>query len=147
MPVVAYRRPEPPKPLPAPKPKPEPVKIERDWLLVGPIPPQPVEIVGPVEDLTSEKIIRIICHRHGITKTALLGPGRQRHLVEARHEAFYLIRSLLGRSYPEIGRRMGRKDHTTVLHGVQRIMNRVCLVAPERLERAVALRLLYEGRP
>ena len=52
-----------------------------------------------------------------MTLSDLTGPGRTIHFVFARKQVSYWARELTGRSYPEIGRRLGGRDHTTILHG------------------------------
>ena len=51
----------------------------------------------------------------------ILGDRRHKHVTLARHAAFYLARTLTSNSMPEIARRMGGRDHTTVLNGIRRI--------------------------
>ena len=51
----------------------------------------------------------------------LIGPKRVRSYARPRQVAMYLAKSLTARSLPEIGRRFGGRDHTTVIHGVRRI--------------------------
>lgn len=43
--------------------------------------------------------------------------SRQHNLVYARHEAYYLLRKHTNMSLPQIGKKFGGKDHTTILHG------------------------------
>ncbi len=51
----------------------------------------------------------------------LCGPARKRPLVDARQIAMYVMRELTELSYPSIGEQFGGRDHTTVLHAVQKI--------------------------
>ena len=51
----------------------------------------------------------------------MLGPKRLRSFARPRQIAMYLCKLLTTRSLPEIGRRFGGRDHTTVMHGVRRI--------------------------
>jgi hypothetical protein len=58
---------------------------------------------------------------YGIPVSSLFADRRTQVVVKARHIAMYLAKELTPRSLPDIGRRMGGKDHTTVLHGVRKI--------------------------
>ena len=51
----------------------------------------------------------------------LLWAGRAREVARPRQVAMYLAKKLTARSLPEIGRRFGGRDHTTVMHAVKRI--------------------------
>lgn len=51
----------------------------------------------------------------------LVGPSRTKRLAEARQLAMYLAKQLTQRSYPDIGRAFGGRDHTTVMHAVQKV--------------------------
>ena len=51
----------------------------------------------------------------------MIGPKRMRVYARPRQMAMYLAKQLTSRSLPEIGRRFGGRDHTTVMHGVKRI--------------------------
>lgn len=65
-------------------------------------------------------IISEVCSKHRVTKGELLSARRQPHLVVARHEAMYRMIKETSMSLPAIGRRMGGRDHTTVLYGIRK---------------------------
>jgi chromosomal replication initiator protein len=56
-----------------------------------------------------------------VSKTELLSNRRTRTIVKPRQVAMYLSKVMTPRSLPEIGRRFGGRDHTTVLHAVRKI--------------------------
>jgi chromosomal replication initiator protein len=58
---------------------------------------------------------------YGFTVDSLCGPSRTRPLVTARQVAMYLVRNLTDYSYPAIARVFGGRDHTTVIHAVDKI--------------------------
>lgn len=68
-----------------------------------------------------EDIIRAVCHEFGVSKIDLIGCRRNREIVRPRQVAMYLAKKVTGRSLPEIGRRMGGRDHTTALAAIRRI--------------------------
>ncbi|MDA7949712.1 MAG: hypothetical protein MPJ78_19855 [Hyphomicrobiaceae bacterium] len=67
--------------------------------------------------VTLHDIARAVCRKYGIALKALKSPSRSRNVAAARHEFFYLARTLTARSYGEIGRWCGDRDHTTVMYG------------------------------
>lgn len=68
-----------------------------------------------------EDIQRIVARQFNVTKHDLLSNRRTRVIVRPRQIAMYLAKVMTPRSLPEIGRRFGGRDHTTVLHAVRKI--------------------------
>lgn len=68
-----------------------------------------------------EDIQRIVSKHYNVTKADLLSARRTRTIVRPRQIAMYLAKVMTPRSLPEIGRRFGNRDHTTVLHAVRKI--------------------------
>ncbi len=65
-------------------------------------------------------IVREVAAKHGLSVASLLDPCRQRAYAWPRQEAMYRIFTECPHiSYPDAGRRLGGRDHTTVLHGVK----------------------------
>lgn len=64
-------------------------------------------------------IEKAVAEMHGLSLAEMKGPTRARHVVHARHHAMWELREQTGLSLPSIARRLGRKDHTTVIHGVR----------------------------
>ena len=71
--------------------------------------------------VTVEEIQRKVSDHYNIRLSDMLGPKRLRSFARPRQVAMYLCKQLTSRSLPEIGRRFGGRDHTTVMHGVRRI--------------------------
>ncbi len=71
--------------------------------------------------VTVEEIQRKVCEHFNIRLSDLLGPKRVRTIARPRQVAMWLAKRMTTRSLPEIGRRFGGRDHTTVMHGVRRI--------------------------
>jgi chromosomal replication initiator protein len=71
--------------------------------------------------ITIEEIQRKVSEHYNIRFSDLIGPRRMRNLARPRQIAMYLAKKLNSRSLPEIGRRFGGRDHTTVMHGVRKI--------------------------
>ncbi len=68
-----------------------------------------------------EAIIDAVAEYFDLDARQLAGKARDRHLVHARHIAMYLLRTDAARPLTEIGRLLGKRDHTTVLHGTEKI--------------------------
>ena len=71
--------------------------------------------------ITPQMILDATADRYGFTVDAICGPSRTRPLVTARQVAMYVVRNLTDYSYPAIARLFGGRDHTTVIHAVQKI--------------------------
>ena len=70
---------------------------------------------------SSDIIIKEVCKFYGIEESALRGQSRVKDTSIARQVAMYLIRSLTHMSTNEIGREFDNRDHTTVLHALKRV--------------------------
>ncbi len=68
-----------------------------------------------------EDILRIVSKHFGVNRSDLLSSRRNRSIVRPRQVGMYLAKQLTSRSLPEIGRRFGNRDHTTVLHAIRKI--------------------------
>ncbi|MBC2836100.1 chromosomal replication initiator protein DnaA [Paragemmobacter straminiformis] len=71
--------------------------------------------------LTIEEIQRKVAEHYNIRLSDMIGPKRVRNIARPRQIAMYLAKQLTPRSLPEIGRRFGGRDHTTIMHGVRKI--------------------------
>ncbi|WP_068311030.1 chromosomal replication initiator protein DnaA [Polycladidibacter hongkongensis] len=68
-----------------------------------------------------EDIQRVVSKHYNVSRADLLSARRTRTIVRPRQIAMYLAKMMTPRSLPEIGRRFGNRDHTTVLHAVRKI--------------------------
>lgn len=68
-----------------------------------------------------DDIQRVVSQHYGVSKQDLVSARRTRVIVRPRQIAMFLSKTLTPRSLPEIGRRFGNRDHTTVLHAVRKI--------------------------
>lgn len=76
------------------------------------------------QTVTLEKIQQAVADFFGLRPTELRSPRRSRVIATARHIAMYLCRHELGASFPYIGECFGGRDHSTVIHAVDRIERR-----------------------
>lgn len=68
-----------------------------------------------------EDIQKVVASHFNVSKHDLLSARRTRAIVRPRQIAMYLAKTLTPRSFPEIGKRFGGRDHTTVLHAVRKV--------------------------
>lgn len=68
-----------------------------------------------------EDILKIVSRHYKVPRNELLSARRSRDVVRPRQIAMFLAKALTQRSLPEIGRRFGGRDHTTVLHSVRKV--------------------------
>lgn len=80
--------------------------------------------------ITPELVMREIGKYFHILLEELLGHKRTKELVTPRQIAMYLLRHECNMSYPDIGRKMGGKDHSTIMHGCEKI-GRISTTDPE----------------
>ena len=71
--------------------------------------------------VTVEEIQRKVAEHYGIRLSDMIGPKRLRSIARPRQVAMKLSKDLTTRSYPDIGKRFGGRDHSTVMHGVKKI--------------------------
>lgn len=116
---------------PPPPPKPAPVVIPEPPAQTIPIVVIPVLTEITVHQQESEpmvrkhpsihRIIAAVCQRYDIDRNDLVSARRTMNVVRPRHIAMYLAKMLTLKSFPEIGRQFGGRDHTTVLFAVNKI--------------------------
>jgi hypothetical protein len=99
--------------------------------LDAPVPPPVKKNWFWIEGVTAPPPIRVgeiqvaVCEAYGISLVDLTSARRTAKLVLPRQVAMYLAKVMTGRSLPEIGRRFGGRDHTTVLHAIRKIAAKV----------------------
>ncbi|MCR9149150.1 MAG: chromosomal replication initiator protein DnaA [Rhodobacteraceae bacterium] len=71
--------------------------------------------------VTVEEIQRRVSEHYNIRLSDMIGPKRLRAIARPRQIAMYLAKQMTTRSLPEIGRRFGGRDHTTIMHGIRKI--------------------------
>lgn len=112
----------------------------RPQILPAPPPPEPGPVAAPIEreivkheswfwmikELPSkypkiELIQRAVAYHYQVRREDILSARRTANVMRPRQIAMYLAKRLTPKSLPEIGRRFGGRDHTTILHGVRKI--------------------------
>jgi chromosomal replication initiator protein len=87
--------------------------------------------------LTIDDIQRRVADHFMLKRDDLLGERRSRDVARPRQVAMFLAKELTQRSLPEIGRRFGGRDHTTVMHAVKKIKE--LRVTDQELDRDIQL--------
>lgn len=87
---------------------------DRDILRIRPTEPSQT----PIGD--ANRIIQEVCDSHGVTKGEMLGRQRSKPIATARQEACWRLSKETTLSLAQIGRKLGGRDHTTVMHGIRR---------------------------
>ena len=99
----------------------------------------PAILAVQIEVLTAEDVQRIVGRVFGVTISDLTSPSRSAHLSWARHVAIYLVREILGFSFPRTAICF-KRDHTKAIHSCNRVLARMAKEAQfgalvERLKR------------
>lgn len=108
VPVVAKEEPK------APYVKPDYV---RDWMKLA--------IPESTKPAAHRQIIRLVADAFGVTYLDIISQRRSAKIVLPRQIAFYIMRKHTTMSFPMIGGFVGGRDHTTVLHGVAKMEDRL----------------------
>ncbi len=72
-------------------------------------------------NVSPEKIIQTVATYFQVPVEDITGKGRKQELIEPRQVAIYLLREILDLSYPAIGDKLGKRDHTTAIYAYNKI--------------------------
>jgi hypothetical protein len=98
----------------------------------------------PRPRVTSRAVIDFVAKRYGFSARDLVGPWRPQKLADVRHIAMWTIRQTTTLSYPQISDVFSR-DHSTVVHAVQRVNEAVATASPLGIE-AMECLAAFEGK-
>ncbi len=73
------------------------------------------------QTITSKKILSVVAKFYNITQADIIGQKRNKEIVLPRQVSIYLMRKELNLSYPKIGSLLGGRDHTTIMHGNEKM--------------------------
>jgi chromosomal replication initiator protein len=94
--------------------------------------------------VTIDEIQKKVAEHYNMRLTDMFSARRARNVARPRQVAMYLAKQLTSRSLPEIGRKFGNRDHTTVMHAVSRV-GQLIEVDPAFAEDVELLRRMLEG--
>ncbi len=83
------------------------------------------EYMRQPEKMTIEQVIEAVGEHYGISVEQILSRSRSRIISYPRQIAMYLCRTETDASFPQIGQKLGGRDHTTIMHGYEKISSRV----------------------
>lgn len=92
---------------------------------------------GDLRRVKIDDILRVIGRHYNVARADLLSARRARSIVRPRQVGMFLAKRLTTRSLPEIGRRFGGRDHSTVLHAIRKVQE--LMARDEQLAREVEL--------
>lgn len=81
--------------------------------------------IKPKKNISLEDIVKVVAHFYNIEETAIYEKNRRKEIVEARQIAMYILREDFNISFPHIGKKIGGRDHTTVMHSYDKISKEV----------------------
>ncbi|MDB4984516.1 MAG: dnaA [Patescibacteria group bacterium] len=81
--------------------------------------------IKPKKNVSVEDIIKTIAHFYNLDESLIYEKTRRKEIVRARQVAMYILREDFSISFPLIGRKMGGRDHTTVIHSCDKIKTEV----------------------
>lgn len=98
---------------------------------------------SPSDPISFKKIVRTVERASSYTMQDLCSKNRNKEVAEARHLAMFLMKKLTGKSLRDIGAFLGGRDHSTVMHGLQKIEENMkeddsLLAKVQRLERELS---------
>ncbi|MDP3727646.1 MAG: chromosomal replication initiator protein DnaA [bacterium] len=76
---------------------------------------------APRRFISPKKIVRMVAEFYDVTEKDLINRSRRKEIVKPRQIAMYLLREELKCSFPFIGEKLGKKDHTTAIHAYKKI--------------------------
>src|SRR5690606_11590219 len=82
------------------------------------------DVIPEIKSMKNTEIIEIqkaVCEYYNISLNNLLSKSRKAEYVLPRQIAMYLVREIKNESYPKIGQEFGNRDHSTVMHSIQKI--------------------------
>lgn len=77
--------------------------------------------VSPKRIINPDKVVEAVSMHYSVSKRALMGKAKQRIIARPRQILMYLLRTELGLPYDDVGRAVGGRDHSTVMHAVDTI--------------------------
>ena len=95
--------------------------------------------------ITPDRIMSAVCEHYGVRTASILSKKKDNEIVVPRHVIMYLLRTYTDMTLKDIARFIGRKDHSTVIHGVENIKEN--LVNNEEMQGNINIILRKLGLP
>ena len=82
-------------------------------------------IQEPTRNINPNQVIKAVAEFSEISPLDLMNRSRKKEIAESRQITMYLLREMLGLSYPYIGKKLGKRDHTTAIYAYEKIAKEV----------------------
>lgn len=82
---------------------------------------------GRPRHFSPKRVIDVVANRYSVSVEDIMSPKRDKEIVFPRHIAMFILRDELHLSFPKIAVALGRKDHTTAIHSVEKIARELSL--------------------
>jgi len=105
------------------------------------------DIVSRQAELTVEQIITVVSEFYRMETEVIIARGRSKDVSAARQMAMYLAREETGATLPQIGEVLGGRDHTTIMHGWERIASQIEQNDKLRREMLAIREMIYSNTP
>ena len=79
----------------------------------------------PTKNINPNQIIKIVAEFSEVSPLDLINKSRKKEIAESRQILMYLLRDMLELSYPYIGRKVGKRDHTTAMYAYEKISREI----------------------
>ncbi len=99
--------------------------------------------IKPKKNISLEDIVKVVAHFYGIEEKLIYDKNRRKEIVEARQMAMYILREDYNISFPHIGKKLGGRDHTTVMHSCEK-MSKELVDDPNRLHDLEQIRAMLQ---
>ncbi len=99
----------------------------------------------PLANLTVTEVLEGVCHYYGLDPALMRGKQRDREIVWPRQVAMYIMREETDASWLQIGIELGGRDHTTIMHGWEKVHNEI--VNNDNIRREIAAVLESLSQP
>ncbi len=77
--------------------------------------------IKPKKNISLEDIVKVVAHFYNLEESSMYEKNRRKEIVEARQVAMYILREDYNISFPHIGKKLGGRDHTTVMHSYEKV--------------------------
>jgi chromosomal replication initiator protein len=98
-------------------------KTEVDAPIVGQVIDETIQI--PTKNINPNQIIKVVADFYEISPFDLMNRSRKKEIAESRQIAMYLLRDILNLSYPYIGKKLGKRDHTTAIYAFEKVSQEI----------------------
>jgi chromosomal replication initiator protein len=104
------------------------------------------DLINQQDKVSLTQVIAAVCRHYQVSLEALCSSNRSRTVAFPRQMAMYLARTETDASFPQIGAELGNRDHTTIIHGHDKISEMMDTTPSVRQDLLAIKSLLYNQR-